>query len=146
VTPPRILIASGFEPSGAVGLLADVSAAKECRCEVEAVPTALTAQSARVFRVERVPARSLERQLDAALERGSFSAVKLGMVFDDAQLRTLERFLRRPQARRCVVDPVVRSSNGQRLSKVTLRTMLLWARPDVVLTPNALAARDAPPS
>jgi hydroxymethylpyrimidine/phosphomethylpyrimidine kinase len=82
-----------------------------------------------------VPAALLEAQVRAALELGPLHALKLGQVPDRATLRALQRALA-DVSLPWVVDPVVASSGGGALTRLTPRDYLRLAAPHVVLTPN----------
>lgn len=131
----RLWILSGLDPSGRAGLLADVEAARAAGTEPFAVATALTAQGEGTFRSAPVSTRVLARQLEALFELQAPSVVKLGMVPNRAQLSLLRERLS-ASGRKWVVDPVVRTSRGQRLSNLRPRDYLELADEDLVLTPN----------
>ncbi|MBJ6761965.1 bifunctional hydroxymethylpyrimidine kinase/phosphomethylpyrimidine kinase [Myxococcaceae bacterium JPH2] len=131
----RVLLLAGHEPTGRAGLLADLSAARARGAEAVAIPTGQTAQGARTFGTFPSPARVLAAQVAAARELGPLHAVKLGMVVGPAQLRSLRSVLADLDAW-WVVDPVVRTSRGQVLSRLSARDYLGLAGPRVVLTPN----------
>lgn len=130
----RVLILAGLEPEGRAGLLADAAAVAEQGARPVCVATALTAQGGRTFRVEPVPARVVAAQVKAALEEGPLHAVKVGMVGDPRALALARALL--PSVP-WVVDPVVRTSRGQRLSRMSASDYRALAGPEVVITPNA---------
>ncbi|HVE87876.1 MAG TPA: bifunctional hydroxymethylpyrimidine kinase/phosphomethylpyrimidine kinase, partial [Myxococcales bacterium] len=133
-----MLILAGLEPEGRAGLLADVAAVREQGAHPVAVATAVTAQGERTFRVEPVPPAAVAAQVRAALELGAVHAVKVGMICDPRALRQARALV--PPGPPWVVDPVVRTSRGQRLSRLRAADYLALAEPDVVITPNALEA------
>ncbi|WP_224365487.1 bifunctional hydroxymethylpyrimidine kinase/phosphomethylpyrimidine kinase [Hyalangium versicolor] len=132
---PRVLLLAGHEPTGRAGLLADVAAVRALKGAPVAVATAQTAQGATTFLWESTPVRLLRAQVTAARELGPVDAVKLGMVPDPARLGAIREVLEGTGAW-WVVDPVVRTSRGQQLSRLTVRHYLSLAGPRVVLTPN----------
>jgi hydroxymethylpyrimidine/phosphomethylpyrimidine kinase len=85
--------------------------------------------------VSPVAPRLLRAQIRAVRERAKIRAVKLGMVCDRASLRSIESELATLRAV-WVVDPVTRTSLGQRLSSLHREDYLALARRSVVLTPN----------
>jgi len=127
-------VLAGLEPEGRAGLLADVEAIRAQGAHPVAVATAITAQGERTFRARAVPPAMIAAQVRAALELGEVHAVKVGMLLDTHALARVPR--RVPW----VIDPVVRTSRGQRLSALKPRDYLALAAPDVVITPNALEA------
>jgi hydroxymethylpyrimidine/phosphomethylpyrimidine kinase len=132
---PRVLLLAGHEPTGRAGLLADVAAVRAVGGAPVAVPTAQTAQGLTTFQWQATSARVLRAQVAAARELGPLHAVKLGMVPDVARLSALREALDGVEAW-WVVDPVVRSSRGQLLSRLSVRHYLGLAGPRVLLTPN----------
>ncbi len=133
--PPRILLLSGHEPTGRAGLLADVATVWALGGVPVAVPTAQTAQGTTTFRMQAAFARLLRAQVAATRELGPVHSVKLGMVPDRARLTALREALARLDAW-WIVDPVVQTSRGERLSRLSPRDFLAQAGPRVVLTPN----------
>ncbi|SET61852.1 bifunctional hydroxymethylpyrimidine kinase/phosphomethylpyrimidine kinase [Stigmatella erecta] len=132
---PRVLLLAGHEPTGRAGLLADLATARALGAAPVAVPTVQTAQGLTTFQTEATPQRVLRAQVAAARELGPLHAVKLGVVPDALRLKALREALRGVEAW-WVVDPVVRSSRGQRLSRLSARHYLALAGPRVALTPN----------
>lgn len=131
---PAVLVAAGLEATGRVGLLADVSAVAAAGGVAFGLATALTAQG-RAFRCRPVPGALLQAQLEAALAYRRPDSVKLGMVPDQRTLAVLWPRLVRLRVP-VVVDPVVRTSRGERLSRLRPADFRALARPWVWLTPN----------
>jgi hydroxymethylpyrimidine/phosphomethylpyrimidine kinase len=100
-----------------------------------AVPTAQTAQGTTTFLWVASPPRLLAAQVAAARELGPVHAVKWGMVPGPAQLAAARAALEGLDAW-WVVDPVVRTSKGGRLTRLSPKAYLALAGPRVVLTPN----------
>ncbi|MGE6761979.1 bifunctional hydroxymethylpyrimidine kinase/phosphomethylpyrimidine kinase [Corallococcus interemptor] len=132
---PRVLLLAGLEPTGRAGLLADVAAVRARGGDAVAVPTAQTAQGSHTFAVVPASPRMLAAQVTAAREWGPLHAVKWGVVPGPSQLATARAALKDADAW-WVVDPVVRSSRGQALSRLTARHYLALAGPRVLVTPN----------
>jgi len=133
---PRILIVGGLDPSGGAGLLADCWAVEALGGRPLAVASALTAQGAEGVRVRACGPVFLRQQIQSLREQGPFHAVKLGMVPDRGSLsavRQVLRFARIPW----VIDPVVRTSTGGKLSHLQAADFLRLAGPSRTLTPNA---------
>jgi hydroxymethylpyrimidine/phosphomethylpyrimidine kinase len=138
-SPPAVLALAGLEPAGKAGLIADAFTIRELGGEPLAIATALTAQGPGRFGVYRVPPKMLRKQIRALTEQFSLRAVKLGMVPDSPELRAIRAELSRHPVP-WVVDPVIRTSRGQRLSVLRPKDYLSLASPRVLLTPNALEA------
>jgi hydroxymethylpyrimidine/phosphomethylpyrimidine kinase len=130
----RVLVCSGLDPSGRAGLLADVAAISAMRAYPMAIATALTAQGAGRFSMTPVDPRVIRKQLDAV---GAFDAIKLGMVPNRAVLKAIAPWIGSVWT---VIDPVVRTSRGERLSTLTPADYLALAGPKVAITPNVAEA------
>jgi hydroxymethylpyrimidine/phosphomethylpyrimidine kinase len=135
----RVLVVAGLDPSGRAGLLADVSAIRTLWAHPLGVASALTAQGRRTFAAQAVAPRLVSRQIAAVLELGPIDAVKLGMIPSRASLKAVRAALGRLRVP-WVVDPVVRTSRGQPLSRLVPRDFESLAADRVVLTPNAIEA------
>ncbi len=135
---PVVLALAGLEPTGRAGLLADVEAIRAAGGAPLGIATALTAQGGQTFAVSAVPLGVLSSQLLAVAELDAVSAVKIGMLGEPAVLRLVRKLLH------CegpwVIDPVTRSSRGQRLSTLRPADYLKAAAPNAVLTPNLAEA------
>ena len=135
---PVVLALAGLEPTGRVGLLADVEAIRAAGGAPRGIATALTAQGGQTFSVAAVPLAVLRSQLMAIAELDAVLAVKMGMLAEPAVLRLVQKRVR------CqgpwVIDPVTRTSRGQRLSTLRPADYLKAAAPNAVLTPNLAEA------
>ncbi len=117
MTPPRVLVCAGLDPSGGAGLLADLEALEAVGARGWAVATALTAQGARgALCMEPVAPRLVRAQVDALLAGGGERprAVKTGMLGSVAVARALAQRLAAPDLARValVVDPVLAATSG----------------------------------
>jgi len=117
VTPPRVLVCAGLDPSGGAGLLADLEALAAVGARGWAVATALTAQGPLGARaMEPVSPRLLRAQVDALLAGGGERprAVKTGMLGSAAVARALAQRLAAADLARVpvVVDPVLAATSG----------------------------------
>lgn len=133
--PARVLVCAGHEPTGRAGLLADVAAVRALGAAPVALPSAQTAQGQSTFLCQPTPPHILRAQARAALELGPVHAVKLGQVPGPTGLAALREALEDVDAW-WVVDPVVRTSRGEPLSRLKRRHYLALAGPRVLLTPN----------
>ena len=132
---PTVLLVGGLDPTGRAGLLADAAAVLGRGGVPLAVASALTAQGGRRFALNPVAPGVFRAQLDSALSRGAPGAVKVGMLADAAQLRELVRALAGLRVP-VVLDPVVRTSRGERLSRLAPQDVRRLGRWGWVLTPN----------
>jgi len=131
-----VLLVGGVDPTGRAGLAADLDAAHALGARAAVVVSALTVQGAGRFQVKAVGPRLLRAELSAALSVGP-QAVKVGMVPDRAHLAELVRALRR-FAGPVVIDPVVLTSRGERLSRLEPADYLALGKAlrRAILTPN----------
>ena len=136
---PAVLALGGLDPTGRAGLLVDALAIEHQGGRPLAIATALTAQGETRFSVHPVPSSTIRLQLRALSEVFNVRAIKLGMIPNLEVLRAIRSELSGTRAP-WVVDPVVRTSRGQRLSTLRPRDYLSLASSDVVLTPNAVEA------
>lgn len=135
---PAVLAVAGLEPTGRAGLLADIEAIRKAGGIAVGIASALTAQGRQTFAVSPVPPSVLGRQLRAIAEMGPLFAVKVGMLPRPAALSLLLRAV--PRHAFWVIDPVTRTSRGQRLSMLRPADYLRAAGPRMVLTPNLAEA------
>lgn len=120
-----------------MGLLADVETCSKLDARPLALATSLTAQGTDMFASVPAPISTLRKQLRALKETSSFSVAKSGVL---PTPRTLKLFSSQFKQWKTlwVVDPIVQSSSGNRLSTLTSRHFLELASSQVVLTPNVL--------
>ena len=133
-----VLVAAGWEPSGRMGLLADLESCRLAGVSAVGICTAVTAQGEGGFARTRVPPDVVRAQVTGVLTT-DVRAVKFGMVPTRAVLDALMDSLAGFSGWR-VVDPVVRSSSGARLSSLRPADFQSLAHEKSVLTPNALEA------
>ena len=137
--PPTVASIASSDSSGGAGIQADLLTFAAHGVHGATVVVAGTAQNTRGVRsVEPFSVSFLTRQLDAVFEDLHPGAVKIGMLFDGARIRTVARALDRHRARNVVLDPILVSTSGARLlarqAVETLRRELL-PRCDLT-TPN----------
>jgi hydroxymethylpyrimidine/phosphomethylpyrimidine kinase len=137
--PPTVVSIASSDSGGGAGIQADLLTFAAHGVHGATVIVAGTAQNTRGVRaVEPFPARFVAAQIDAVFEDLRPRAVKIGMLFDAARVRTVARGLDRHRARNVVLDPVMVSTSGARLlsrSGVDVLRRELLPRCDLV-TPN----------
>lgn len=134
-----MLSVSGFDPLGRAGLLADGWAIRSCGGELRGVVTAVTAQGDK-FSSAAVAPGQIRAQMRVALEDRRVGAVKLGMVPNRGALEAIFASLG-TGTQPIVIDPVVRTSRGDRLSTLVPSDFLrlgkkFGERRRLLLTPN----------
>ncbi|NDW04286.1 bifunctional hydroxymethylpyrimidine kinase/phosphomethylpyrimidine kinase [Jiella pacifica] len=133
-----VLVIGGTDSSGGAGLAADIRTAAAHAVDARLAVTAVTAQSdARVGDVETMPPALVAEQVAMALEDGRVSAVKIGMLGNEAIVAAVVDALSRFGGP-IVLDPVIAaSSGGQLLSEAGIATMTGRLLPITALvTPN----------
>lgn len=137
--PARVLVAAGSDPSGGAGLQADLKTIQSLGGHALTCVTAITVQdTARVHRVEVLPAELVAHQMRICLEEIGADAVKLGMLGNAAVVRGVAELLAEHPELPVVADPVLAGTGGgtllDREGLEAFRSLLL---PRVtLLTPN----------
>lgn len=136
-----ILVASGLDPSGGAGFIADVRVVERAGWRAAGAITAQTVQdTCGVRRVEPVGAELLEAQLTALLSDVEVAAVKIGLVADGGGAEALARALALTGAP-IVWDPVGAASSGAALALEDLASLAARLAPEVdLITPNLAEA------
>ena len=119
VRVPIALTIAGSDSGGGAGAQADLKAFAALGVHGTSVLTCLTAQNPRrVLSVTGTPPRMIQHQLEAVFGELRPDAMKTGMLYSAAILRSVVGFLEglRPGQRPClVVDPVMVATSGARL-------------------------------
>jgi|CXWL01.1.fsa_nt_gi hydroxymethylpyrimidine/phosphomethylpyrimidine kinase len=131
----RVLAIGGWDATARAGLLADVWAAQQVGSALPAIATCITVQGSRAFRVWPASPTQCEAQLQSVLATGSIDAIKVGAVPNAALARWVKSVIARLKVP-TVVDPVIYTSRGERLSSLKREDVIDFARKGVVLTPN----------
>ena len=113
---PVALTIAGSDSGGGAGIQADLKTFQAFGVHGTSVITALTAQNpSKVIRIEATSLAILKDQLAAVFDEIPPQAVKTGMLYSAAIIRTVVRELARRKGFYLVVDPVMISSSGTRL-------------------------------
>lgn len=135
----KVLTIAGSDPSGGAGIQADIKTITAHKMYAMNISTALTVQNTTGIRDTFViPPDFIAAQLDAIYEDIRPDAVKVGMVANDAIVRTIAEKLREKEAANVVLDPVIASTSGcDLITSDTLFAMVdeLLPLADIV-TPN----------
>lgn len=133
-----MLSIAGSDPSGGAGIQADLKSIAANGGYGMAAITALTAQNTRGVRGVHVPPTDfLRAQLDAVADDIDIDAVKIGMLANAEVIRAVTEWVARVRPPVVVVDPVMVSTNGDRLldadTESALQELLRLAD---LITPN----------
>jgi hydroxymethylpyrimidine kinase/phosphomethylpyrimidine kinase len=114
--PNRALTIAGFDPSGGAGVLADARTFAAFGFAAAAAVTSVTFQNgSNVFGAEHQSGETVRAQVMPLVEAGGIVCSKSGMLPTRAIVLEVARLFRETDLPRPVVDPVMRSSSGQRL-------------------------------
>lgn len=141
----KVLTIAGSDSSGGAGIQADLKTFAAHHLTGLSVITSVTSQnSSGVHGRYDLPPEVVEEQLRAVFEEGRPSAVKTGMLGNDAVVECLVRFLKRKRVKNLVVDPIIRSSGRKvLLSQKGVRKMVAKLFPLALLvTPNISEAEE----
>lgn len=137
---PVVLLVSGMDPTGGAGMSADIRTCTAFGVYPMSCVTALTVQNYRgVSAVRPVSSQLLAEQLEAIYESATPAAVKIGMIPNAAQVRTLARVLKKHGQHNVVLDPVLTATAGGPLTRQNAAyAMLSHLLPLTdIITPNA---------
>jgi hydroxymethylpyrimidine/phosphomethylpyrimidine kinase len=135
----NVLAIAGSDPSGGAGIQADIKAISANGAYAMAVVTGLTAQNTRgVQAVKLLDPAFVVAQIDAVFDDIQVDAVKIGMLGSPEITAAVAEALRRHQAQRVVLDPVMVAKGGDRLlSDAAVTTLIERLVPlATILTPN----------
>ena len=141
----NILTIAGSDSGGGAGIQADLKTIAALECYGLSVITSVTAQNTRGVRdVHAIPPAMVMQQLDAVFEDIRIDAVKIGMVGSPEIVRVIVDALQRYKPAHVVVDPVMISQSGDRLSDdKTIEAIKHFLVPmATVLTPNIPEAEE----
>ena len=140
---PLALTIAGSDSGGGAGIQADLLAFAALGVHGTCAITCVTAQNPRGVRAVRAtPAAMVRAQLEAVFAELPPAAVKTGMLYSAAIIRTVVEFFRARREIPLVVDPVMLATSGARLlqpaaERVLLRRLLPLA---TLVTPNLAEA------
>ena len=143
VTPPVVLTIAAHDPLGGAGIAADLTTFAAHGVHGMVAVTAVTAQ--RFDAVERVvatPAELLAAQLDGIVASAAVAALKVGLLFDPAQVAVVAERVADGRLPAPVVDPVMVDGRGDRFVAAEIEAAArasLFPR-SAVLTPNRAEA------
>jgi hydroxymethylpyrimidine/phosphomethylpyrimidine kinase len=115
----RILIIAGSDSGGGAGIQADIKTVTMLGGHAMTAITAITAQNTLgVQAVERVSDDMVMQQIASCIEDIGVDAIKIGMLPDEAAVRTVSSILlvsRKAYPAPIILDPVMVSTSGARL-------------------------------
>jgi len=143
VTPPVVLTIAAHDPLGGAGIAADLTTFAALGVHGMVAVTAVTAQ--RFGSVDQVVATSpelLAAQLDGIIASSDIDGLKVGLLFDPAQVAVVAERVADGRLPSPVVDPVMVDGRGNRFVTADIEAAareLLFPQ-TAVLTPNRAEA------
>jgi hydroxymethylpyrimidine/phosphomethylpyrimidine kinase len=112
----KVLTIAGSDSGGGAGIQADLKTFSAIGCYGMSVITALTAQNTRgVIGIHAVPPAFAVQQIEAVLSDIGADAVKIGMLYSAALIEAVAEALKKHDARKIVLDPVMVAQSGDKL-------------------------------
>ena len=113
----NILSIGGSDTSSGAGIQSDIKMFSNNGFYPFTVITAITSQNTKkITSIEPVSRRSLESQIESVLSDFQIDAVKIGMVFNSQNIKTIHSKLKNSKFP-IVVDPIIKSTTGRLLLK-----------------------------
>ncbi len=137
------LTIAGSDSSGGAGIQADIKTILANGVYAESVITALTAQNTKgVNAIFDIPADFIEEQIKAVFEDIVPDSTKIGMVSQTKIIEIIAKNLKKYQAKKIVLDPVMVATSGNKLitdEAISSLTTLLFPIAELI-TPNIFEA------
>lgn len=108
-----VLSIAGSDSSGGAGIQADIKTMQANGVYAMTAITALTAQNTLgVNGIFEIPAEFLEKQLESIFQDIYPDAIKIGMLSSSSSIRKITSILKKYEAKKIVLDPVMISTSG----------------------------------
>lgn len=135
---PYCLSIAGFDPSAGAGVLADVKTFETIGVYGFAVACTNTVQDDTTFLgMEKIDDGLVKKQIAVIMQKFPINYVKIGLVKDYDQLKTLIRAVKELNSEvKIVWDPIIKSSSGFQLHKATNFDLQFIAEEIEIITPN----------
>jgi hydroxymethylpyrimidine/phosphomethylpyrimidine kinase len=115
-TYQKVLTIAGSDSGGGAGIQADLKTISAIGCYGMSVITALTAQNTKgVTAIHAVPPSFAEEQMEAVFTDIGADAVKIGMLYSAELIKVVARQLKKHNADKIVLDPVMVAQSGDKL-------------------------------
>ncbi|MGD1968129.1 MAG: bifunctional hydroxymethylpyrimidine kinase/phosphomethylpyrimidine kinase [Desulfobacterales bacterium] len=135
----KVLTIAGSDSGGGAGIQADLKTFSAIGCYGMSVITALTAQNTRgVNGIHAVPPAFAVEQIDAVLRDIGADAIKIGMLYSAELIEAVAAALKRHDAQKIVLDPVMVAQSGDKLLQDdAVEAIKIYLMPlATVVTPN----------
>lgn len=135
---PSILTIAGFDTCGGAGIHADIRTISSLGFHPSSVVTAITFQNTcKILGVERVKAKTIDKQLSAVFDDLNIAGIKIGLVCDVEAAKLIADKIKELEVPK-VLDPVIKASVGYEFSDVEVYKVI--AKACDYITPNASEA------
>ena len=115
---PKVLTIAGSDSGGGAGIQADIKSISANGCYATSAITAITAQNTLgVNAVEGLSVEIIEGQIDAVLSDIGTDSIKIGMLYSAEVVHCVARMLRKYAISNVVLDPVMISTSGHKLTE-----------------------------
>ena len=115
----RVLTIAGSDSGGGAGIQADIKAISAMGCYAASAITAVTVQNTiGVQAVHPIPLDILEGQIEAVLSDIGVDSIKIGMLHSAEVVNLVADIIEKHKIKNVVLDPVMVSTSGHRLTKV----------------------------
>lgn len=134
----NVLTIAGSDSCGGAGIQADIKTISSLGAHAMSVITAITAQnSCSVLAIEELSSEIIEKQIEAIFEDIEVDAVKIGMLFNDRIIDSVEKTLKKFSAKNIVLDPVMISKSGcYLLEESAINRLKKFLPMATIITPN----------
>ena len=140
--PDVILTIAGSDPSGGAGIQADIKTISALGSYAAAAITSITVQNTQtVSLVQYLPAVLVRDQIKAVLDDLDVKAVKIGMTGQYDTIKAISSLLLKRRDLPVVLDPVMVSTSGRRLTDLVLLPLSRVATPNLHEASTLLGAR-----
>lgn len=135
----KILIISGYDPTGGAGLLLDTKIIHFLNGYALGVPTCLTIQDTqRVYRVYEINSKYFMKSLEHLInDVEEIDAVKIGALYSEKIINAIIDIIIKYRLKNIVLDPIIKPTRGTKLlKKNSLQSLAQLISLCTIITPN----------
>lgn len=135
---PCVLVVAGTDPTGGAGITRDIAALEFFNVNPAIAISAINVQNNNIVsHIELTSPELLAAQINCAMQSQEVAAIKIGMLGSIENVEVINKSLQ-SYSLFCVLDPVMKSSSGYRLSYIDIEQYIgrLLLNKISLLTPN----------
>jgi len=135
----KILIISGYDPTGGAGILLDTKTIHLLNGYALGVPTCLTIQDTqRVYKVYEIDSKYFIKSLEYLInDVKEIDAVKIGALYSEKIINTVIDIIIKYRLTNIVLDPIIKPTKGTKLlKKNSLQKLVQLMSLCTIITPN----------